>query len=315
MRNLTHIAVLIFCCLWVGVTATARVDLSGPDLLTSLDDGFVNWSKGLVAAKGKAVPPEIHQGNQQGRSMAVRQAIGNAADNLFNAMQEIQIDANTRIRDVVADSDEISSKLKSMVKDAQVVGQKYLTDGTVEVTIQMSLNGGFAQLILPSEIKQIESVKPIHPANISETGARRGHSQGNDAGEPGDAPSHEPVAELEKNDPPETYTGVVVDARGLVLRPAMAPRIVDENGGEVFGAEFASREFAVQQGMSGYAKDLADASRDPRVADKPMMMKGIKTKGYGRCDIMVSNSDANRLRSNSKHLDILKQCRVLIVLD
>lgn len=312
MRNSSHIAVLIFYCLLVGVSAIARADDAAPDLLTLLDDGFVNWSKGIIAAKGKAVPPEIHQGNQQGRSMAVRQAIGNATDNLFNAIQKIQIDANTRVGDVVADGDEIFIKLKSMVKDANVVGQKYMTDGTVEVMIQMSLNGGFAQLILPPEIKQIESVKPILPGNTSDASTRREHSEGNDEGEPADEPA---AGQTEKNDPPETYTGVVVDARGIVFRPAMAPRIVDENGAEVFGAEFASREYAVQQGMCGYTKELAGAAKDPRVADNPMMLKGIRTKGLGQCDILVSNSDANRLRSDFKHLDVLKQCRVLIVLD
>ncbi len=34
-----------------------------------------------------------------------------------------------------------------------------MPDGTVEVTIEMNLNGGFAQLILPQDIKQVEPIK------------------------------------------------------------------------------------------------------------------------------------------------------------
>ncbi|MBW1683090.1 MAG: hypothetical protein JRJ83_17035, partial [Deltaproteobacteria bacterium] len=54
-----------------------------------------------------------------------------------------------------------------------------------------------------------------------------------------------------------TYTGLVVDARGFRVKPAMSPRILDEDGNEVYGSASVSREYAVQQGMAGYAKDLS----------------------------------------------------------
>jgi hypothetical protein len=43
--------------------------------------------------------------------------------------------------------------------------RKYQYDGTVEVWSQMSLSGGFAQLILPPEIRQIESIKQVLKPN------------------------------------------------------------------------------------------------------------------------------------------------------
>jgi hypothetical protein len=67
--------------------------------------------------------------------------------------------------------------------------------------------------------------------------------------------------------------------------------------------------------MVGYTSNLGMALKNPRVMDHPMMLKGLTTKGLGHCDIIVSVSDANRLRSNFNHLSFLKKCRVMIVLD
>jgi hypothetical protein len=48
--------------------------------------------------------------------------------------------------------------------------------------------------------------------------------------------------------------------------------------------------------------------------DHPMTLKGLIAKGLGNCDIVVSISDANRLRSNFNNLSFLKKCRVIVVL-
>jgi hypothetical protein len=108
---------------------------------------------------------------------------------------------------------------------------------------------------------------------------------------------------------------MVIDARGINTRPAMAPKILNENGEEVYGSAYVSREFAVQQGMSGYAKDLTAAQSNPRVTNSPLTVKGLRTEGHGRSDIVISNADASRLRSASEHLSFLKKCRVMIVVD
>ena len=295
MRRPILIWSLFFLC--CRALSTANADISEPNLVIATGTGMVNWSLGVVEANGKAMPPESYQGNQQGRSIAVQNAVETARANLFHTLEAIQIDAGKQICDVLRDNDEIAEKLKEMIHTAQVISQKYLTDGTVEVTIQMSLYGGFFQLMLPSDVKQIESVKPV-PRKAK--------------------PEKYPAsAEIDHNSiyKTERYTGMVIDARDIGITPAIAPIIVDENGEEVFGAKFASREFAVQQGMVGYAVDLPTALKDSRVADRPLVIKGIKARGAGHCDIVVSLSDANRLRSHSNHLCFLKRCRVIVVSD
>ena len=107
----------------------------------------------------------------------------------------------------------------------------------------------------------------------------------------------------------------MVDARGLGVRPVMVPEIIDENHQEVYGSAFVSREYAVQRGMSGYGKNIENSVHNRRVADHPLVVKGLRAVGSGHSRIVISNADASKLRSTSESLSLLKECRVVIEVD
>ena len=261
-------------------------------------NGSINWSKGIIRAEGIGVPDGKHYDRPEARSLTMEAARLDAMQNLLEIAKGVRIDSETLVRDLVADSNAVSVEIERMVRDAVVVGKPtYVTDGTRKITVQMSMNGGFAQLILPQEIEQIEPIRSV-------------------AAKP--QPSASPLASAstpEANSESDAHTGLVVDARGLGVQPAMAPRVLDEHGQEVYGSAFVSREFAVQQGMSGYARSLAAAQSQPRVADRPLTIKGLRREGPAGSDIVVSNADASRLRGLSEHLSFLRECRVMVVVD
>ena len=107
----------------------------------------------------------------------------------------------------------------------------------------------------------------------------------------------------------------MVDGRGLGVKAVMSPKIFDENGQEVYGPTFVSREFAVQQGMIEYVVDLSAAQDSPRVASTPFTVRGLRTDKPGGSNIIISNADAAKLKSASEHLSFLKKCRVIIAVD
>ncbi|MFH1625556.1 MAG: LPP20 family lipoprotein [Pseudomonadota bacterium] len=111
------------------------------------------------------------------------------------------------------------------------------------------------------------------------------------------------------------YTGLIIDTKGLELRPTMSPKVLDEDGREVYGSAYVSREFAVEQGIVGYVKDVELARQNDRVANNPIIIKGIKTEGPGNSNVIIKNSDADILRDTSRNLSFLSQCRVLFVVD
>jgi hypothetical protein len=95
----------------------------------------------------------------------------------------------------------------------------------------------------------------------------------------------------------------------------MSPKIVDETGKEIYGSAMVDRQYAVQQGMVGYSRDLSDAQSNTRVTANPLTVKGIRSVGPGKSDIVISNSDASRIMGAAENLLFMQKCRVMIVVD
>jgi len=269
----------------------------GEHVFEQLEKGSINWTEGFVQGTGIGAPPENNYGKPDANPKTLRAAKQDAFQNIYEIIQSVRIDSTSQVKDIAVTSDVIMSEIESMARDAGEVKKEYLSDGTVVVTKKMSLRGGFSQLILPQDIKQVESIKPMLPAQEASLSTPAETSVSSD----------NPVSQV--------YTGLVVDAKGLGAKAVMCPKIFDEKGQEVYGPAFVSREFAVQQGMSRYARDLTAAQCDPRIASSPLTVKGLRTVGPSGSDIVISNADASKLRSASEHLSFLKKCRVIIVID
>ncbi len=110
-----------------------------------------------------------------------------------------------------------------------------------------------------------------------------------------------------------TATGLVIDGRGLGLRPALLPKIVDPQGQEIYVGQVVTRTNAVEQGVAGYAKDVNAAANNFRVTDNPAVIKGLRASGAARTDVVVGQSDAQMLRQLGSRGDFLQYCRVIIV--
>ncbi len=283
--RLTILAVLM-CALIIGTAATS---VAGPYVL-QLSNGTINWSTGEILASGTGSPVDKHGPNATEAEAAVYSiAMLNAGQNLFDIIQNVRIDSQVRMADLAVRDPQLVVKAREMVYAAREVENLRLLDGagTQTVYLQFQLHGGFAQLVLPREIIHVDSITRVMPGKNA----------------PAEAAD------------PDAYTGLVVDGRNIGTQPAMAPRILDENGRDVYGPAFASREFAVQKGMSAYETDFDAATVNPRIGDAPLIVKGLRTEGLGRCDIVIANADAARIRQSSDHLLFLRECRVVIVLD
>lgn len=95
----------------------------------------------------------------------------------------------------------------------------------------------------------------------------------------------------------------------------MAPKILTPDGEEVYGTKFVSREYAIKEGVVGYAKGLEAAIKDRRVADNPLIVKAIGVTGKAKIDVVISRQDATRLHALAENLSFLEKCRVMIVVD
>ncbi|MDD5169314.1 MAG: hypothetical protein PHN75_10895 [Syntrophales bacterium] len=248
------------------------------------DKGIVNYEDQYIEVVGIGAPPERYYGKPQARPMCLRAAETVARRDILEIVQGVRIDSETMVKDYVVESDTIRATVSGLIKNSQRIGEpNYMSDGTCEVRVRMSMKGPFMSAIIPKAMADDKKTDPP-PPRIKPTGG-------------------------------EIFTGLVVDARGLGARPAMSPKVFDQNGKEVYGSLVVSKEYAVQQGISGYARDLTAAQSNQRVTASPITVKGLSAEGPGKSDIKISNADANKLRAAKENLTFMQQCRVMIVLD
>ncbi|MBI4400743.1 MAG: hypothetical protein HY581_03835 [Nitrospirae bacterium] len=266
----------------LGVSA-ATAQLAGRigDVIESMGPtGNVDWTKGIVTATGLGSPPPNAVNAGQARAMAERAAFLVATRNLLEVVKGIRVDSATLVENFIVSSDVIKTEVSGFVQGATVMKKQVHPDGSVEVMVGMKLTGDLLNALMPKE-----------------TGG------GSPLVQPGQA------------SPGTAFTGLIVDARGTGVRPAMAPKIRNEEGREVYGSAYVDRQYAVEQGMVGYLKDLAAAETHARVTDRPLLVKALKTDGPNKTDLVISNSDAQILHGMKEHLSFLEKARVMVVLD
>jgi hypothetical protein len=245
--------------------------------------GKVDWTTGVITAVGIGAPPAQPANAAQARAMAERAAQVVAYRNLLEALKGVRVDSNTTVENFMVQSDVIRTEVSGFIQGAMIMDKKYMSDGSVEVTIGMKISGALADALLPKSASLPPSITPPPAGSQAIMG--------------------------------QLYTGLIVDARGLGVRPAMAPKILNEDGREVYGSAWINRDWAVREGMVGYMKDPAAAQANDRVKDKPLVVKALKVSGDGRVDLVISNADAASLQSASQNLSMLEKCKVIILVD
>lgn len=276
LRKSLSVFLFISLALSFGISYAGLFD-GGDQVVETMGTGEVNWSANVIRSVGSGAPSPDAPNVAVARLGAERAAKLDAMRNLLETVKGVRIDSQTTVVNFTTQSDVINSRVEGTVKGARVVKTKYLSDGGVEVIIEVPITGGLADTVY---------------GNLADLGS---------------------VAVPKAGSP--VYTGLIIDARGTGARPAMSPKVVDEDGKEVYGSAFVSREFAIKQGIVGYAKDVNAAKQNERVTANPIVVKGLKTVGSGGSDIVISNADAAGLRDVSKNLSFLEQTRVLVIVD
>jgi len=280
-KNVSFVLLAVVIMTLMGSSASAQLVGTIKDVETSVgSSGKIDWTTGVITAVGIGAPPAQPANAAQARAMAERAAQVVAYRNLLEAVKGVRIDSTTTVENFMVTSDVIRTQVSGFVQGAMVMDKKYMSDGSVEVTVGMKLTGALADSLLPK-------TPPAPQTGIVATPGVTG----------------------------QAFTGLIVDARGLGVRPAMAPKILNEDGKEVYGSAWINRDWAVREGMAGYLKDPLQAQQNPRVTDKPLLVKAIKASGDARVDVVISNADAAMLQGAAQNLSFLEKCKVIILVD
>ncbi|MEO0090160.1 MAG: hypothetical protein ABIK77_04290 [candidate division WOR-3 bacterium] len=111
----------------------------------------------------------------------------------------------------------------------------------------------------------------------------------------------------------EKYTGIIIDCRHLSLKPAIFPKIYNEDLKEIYSLNFCDSLSLIENGVVSYVKSLDSAYRHKKAGNFPLYLSGLKAVGKNKCDIVISNKDALILHGSLNNLKLLEKARVIIV--
>jgi hypothetical protein len=278
MRKLA-IAVGAACLAVAPVLAQIQPIVSGNE-----GEGAVDWSARVITATGIGAPnPELPEAAQRGGAERAAKVI--AIRNALETVKGMFLNSTTTVENFMTTKDEVRTSVDGFVKGAKQEGRtKYMSDGSVEITVTIPLDGigNLGQMLYGDAVSEKPSVTAFEGTKAAKE---------------------------------QVFTGLVIDCKGLKIKPALSPRVLDEDGKEIYGSAYVTREWAIKQGIVGYAKEVAAAAKLDRVGKTPGKIKAMKAHGDNSTDVMISNDDAAAVRSAAKNLKFLSECRVVLVID
>jgi len=269
--------------------------------------GNVNWTQQVIRCTGVGgANPNLPLAAQ--RASAERAAKVDAMRNLLETIKGVNVSAETTVENYLLVNDVINTRVEGVIRNFRVVDKRYMSTLDVEIDIEMALTGSLLNTLLPND---------FGGGTLMTGGQILCPTCGQPWPEGRSVPAGVSLVQASESTEPSAnvFTGLIVDARGVGCRPAMAPKLLDESGNEVFGSKFVSREYATDIGMVGYEKDIGRARINDRVADNPLIVKGIKTFGPNKTDLVIGNADALKIHNAAQNMNFLQHCRVMYILD
>ena len=280
---------------------TFLVTLSAQDNFIGdvFENGSINYGDRTIQAIGIGFIPENVINAGQARRSAMRIAKQDALRQLIEIVNGVNVTSETTVSGAMFD-DVIKTQVQGAIRGARQIGEpKYLSDTSVEVVYEVKM-ADISLVLLPMAEKAPTLTFDNVNVTVSGTVAAAPEQQqaGTDTGVKSGG-----------------VTGIIIDGTGLGLRPAMSPRILNQGGSVVYGPGQYSRDYAAANGVAGYAKSLDQAKSDTRVQGNPLIIRAASTSGSTSADVIISNADAGRLAVADGAAGLLKNCRVMFVLD
>ena len=270
-------------------------------VFAAADEGEFDWDNNLVIATGtgagKATAP--NPGIKRAQAKVAARVV--AQRNLAETINGVAIESLTAVTDSVLDTDAIKASVSGMVKGARELKVEYDEYNNCIVTMGVPIFGvtSAASAVMPKlpQAAQKESfpapvpdVVPAPPVTI-----------------PG-APTY--AENTPQGVAAGNFTGVIIDCRGLGLRPGMGAVIYNDMGQPIYGYKNLDIDQVIANGMIGYAYDIANVSR---TGANPLVIKAVSVKN--QFSAVVSSADANRILLENERTHFLDKTSVVFVRD
>ncbi len=135
---------------------------------------------------------------------------------------------------------------------------------------------------------------------------------------------YKPESPIEKT-ASRVYTGIIIDARGILPvqgefvtstgNPCLFPKVWNEDMELIYEKNIENSKTAKEQGIVSYHWSSDENLYRDRIGNDPLRITAKKIFGINRTDPVISKKDALKILSLDENRELLKQGRVIILLD
>lgn len=293
MRIFCLTAAMLFAFPAVGMAFQGYVQPIG-------ENGSIAWGNGEVSVVRPMFSTESTEIVKEPKEikldpLAVRRAVSNARKQMLDMIMSVRIDGKRTVSAYLSESDELAARVRGVVQNSPL--DRPMEIGP-ESTIRVSeaFRGKLAELVLPTTIQFQSGIPPKLSTSMEQNFGFEGMPEEAGSGVSG-------------------YTGVIVDARGIAVTPALTPIIYGQDGLGAYGTFLVSRDNAINKGVVAYAITANPAELKERVGSNPLVVKALNAYGSWRTDLVISSSMASLVRATMRSPEAVNNCRVVIVVD
>jgi hypothetical protein len=240
-----------------------------------VEHGQVNWTDKTITATGSGAPDLKAPNVAVARLGAERVAKLDALRNILEALKGVRVNSEITVENEMVTNSKMRTKVEGVARRFKVLKTKYYSDGGVDLIVQMSIDGQLASTLVDSDAKTAELPQKGNAKN----------------------------------------SGLIINARGLKMMPALAPKILDESGNVIYSSEFLAKGDLEERGVTSYFKEMDAAKKSKRVGANPLVLKALKLAQGTKTDVVLSNADAEKLKDPEANLKYLSEGRVILVVD
>lgn len=293
--NMKLYLLLFSLFLLLAPTALYAGDISSDQgYVVETSDSSVNWGSGLISASAETLPMQDTLDSMRTKAIATRESGVKARKNLLDSILGLSLSSTETVAQAFNDDVKTATMLRGIIQNS-LLRTEDTPDGKVKVTASINIIGELASIIIPPTLPFLSGIAPT----LSE--GRSGESDQIVVGESvgGDF----------------SYSGIVVDARGLDLTPVLLPVIYDGKGVGIYGPFKVSRDAVLKNGLVSYVLDSSLGNFRQRIGNSPFIVKPVSTQGTVAGNLILSLDDSAKLRAALKRKSILDNCAVVVVMD
>ncbi len=109
-------------------------------IVETLPNGKIDWTEQFIESKGMSViDSERFKNPAQAKLMARRGAIADAQRNLLEIIKGVRVVSETKVVDMITESDYILTQVDGLIKNAQMIGEEVEKDGIIEVRMRVPI--------------------------------------------------------------------------------------------------------------------------------------------------------------------------------